>query len=306
MRQHSRETLFLRGAGATLLASTALSCAPADDGSTGDSTHPVGMVSQAATGTFYQLGFETDPEYIPEKTVVLTFDDGPDYTNTAKVLDILKAEDVPAAFFINRNNWSDLADSAMQDLVKRMVDEGHELANHTYHHWSIGDQAAHAADNPKAPQQDLTAEEVEAEISGVEEIVDQIFGAGKQRLTLFRAPYGEPFQSGEGAKNYDLAADVVAAHAVHIGWNIDSKDYDPGLCTGEKCAFDNIKAALESGGRGIILMHSVQATEAAALGDTIAYLKENRRAGGVRAVRLRLGPPRRWHRGRLRWRGHAR
>lgn len=62
------------------------------------------------------------------KTVYLTFDDGP-CKSTGKILDILKEEEVPAAFFVIASE-KDYA----PEMYRRIVEEGHVLANHTYSH----------------------------------------------------------------------------------------------------------------------------------------------------------------------------
>ena len=63
------------------------------------------------------------------RCVALTFDDGPDARSTPALLDLLRDERVPAAFFcIGRNI------SAQPELAARIVREGHLLANHTYSH----------------------------------------------------------------------------------------------------------------------------------------------------------------------------
>ncbi|MBQ8432256.1 MAG: polysaccharide deacetylase family protein [Clostridia bacterium] len=64
-----------------------------------------------------------------EKVVYLTFDAGYENGNIAKILDVLKEEEVPAAFFILGNLIT-----KNTDLVKRMVEEGHTVGNHTVHH----------------------------------------------------------------------------------------------------------------------------------------------------------------------------
>lgn len=73
---------------------------------------------------------------LQERTIALTFDDGPgEYTND--LLDILAANKAKATFFVSSNNngkgeidrtekWS--------DVIKRMVDEGHQVASHTFDH----------------------------------------------------------------------------------------------------------------------------------------------------------------------------
>jgi peptidoglycan/xylan/chitin deacetylase (PgdA/CDA1 family) len=63
------------------------------------------------------------------KEVLLTFDDGPNPETTPQVLDILKRENVPAAFFLV-GRWV----ASYPDLVRREAAEGHALGNHTWHH----------------------------------------------------------------------------------------------------------------------------------------------------------------------------
>lgn len=64
----------------------------------------------------------------PGRTIYLTFDDGPS-SQTEKILDILKENDIKATFFVV-GQTSRLA----QDMMKRIVDEGHTLGIHTYSH----------------------------------------------------------------------------------------------------------------------------------------------------------------------------
>lgn len=65
-----------------------------------------------------------------EKIVALTFDDGPHQTYTPQILDVLAKYHAKATFFV-------IGEHAEQYpyLIKRQVDEGHEVANHTYHHY---------------------------------------------------------------------------------------------------------------------------------------------------------------------------
>mgnify|MGYP002236232878 CR=1 FL=1 len=64
-----------------------------------------------------------------EKVIYLTFDAGYENGNTPSILDALKKHQVPAAFFVVGNYLE-----TSPDLVKRMISEGHIVANHTYHH----------------------------------------------------------------------------------------------------------------------------------------------------------------------------
>ena len=64
-----------------------------------------------------------------EKVIYLTFDAGYENGNTEKILDALKKHGVHAAFFVVGNYLE-----TSPELVKRMVNEGHIVGNHTYHH----------------------------------------------------------------------------------------------------------------------------------------------------------------------------
>ena len=72
----------------------------------------------------------------PTKMVALTFDDGPTRQFTSKVLNILADHNVPACFFL----IGELV-RRHPDLVRRMLEEGHEVGNHTFDHYSAGTQS---------------------------------------------------------------------------------------------------------------------------------------------------------------------
>jgi len=63
------------------------------------------------------------------KVVALTFDDGPYSPYTEQILDILQERNVPATFFLVGSNAA-----KYPQLVRRIVDEGHQIGNHTYTH----------------------------------------------------------------------------------------------------------------------------------------------------------------------------
>ena len=67
-----------------------------------------------------------------QKRIYLTFDSGYENGCTEKILDVLKAHHVPAAFFLVGNYVE-----RNPDLVKRMISEGHIVGNHTMHHYDM-------------------------------------------------------------------------------------------------------------------------------------------------------------------------
>ena len=79
-------------------------------------------------GGYYIDHTHTDPN-ADDKVVYLTFDAGYENGCTAQILDILQKHDVKAAFFLVGNYMERNA-----DLVRRMVEEGHIVGNHTMHH----------------------------------------------------------------------------------------------------------------------------------------------------------------------------
>ena len=97
---------------------------------------PIGNASAAQLAKF-------DAAYMgdtTEKVIYLTFDAGYENGCTGKILDVLKKHDVPAAFFLVGNYIQ-----TNPDLVRRMVQDGHIVGNHTMHHYDmskISDRAA--------------------------------------------------------------------------------------------------------------------------------------------------------------------
>lgn len=63
------------------------------------------------------------------KSLVLTFDDGPDVRYTPLLLNLLKYQNIPATFFIVGNHAK-----AHPELIRRMLSEGHTVGGHTMAH----------------------------------------------------------------------------------------------------------------------------------------------------------------------------
>ncbi|MFE9825599.1 bifunctional polysaccharide deacetylase/glycosyltransferase family 2 protein [Streptomyces sp. NPDC005791] len=103
---------------------------------------------------------------VPDKTIVLTFDDGPDPEWSEKVLDILEENDVPGTFFLVGSMIS-----RYPDVVRRMVDEGNEVGVHTFTHVDLSYQSEARVKREIAQTQLALA------------------GAAGITTTLFRAPY---------------------------------------------------------------------------------------------------------------------
>jgi peptidoglycan/xylan/chitin deacetylase (PgdA/CDA1 family) len=218
--------------------------------------------SCATPGPTPALGFDNQPSYIPNDTVILTFDDVPDVTNTAKVLDILKARGIHATFFVNTMNYG-----GPLSLVQRMHDEGHTVANHTDKHCCMANCSCPGA-VCQDDEQSIVA--VETAIAGLN---------GIPRPTLFRDPYGVPDQPSSCTPADQATSDaIVAKHAVNIGWNFDSGDSD-GI-TDPTALYNNIVMQIQTPGAqgaswGVMLAHAVLAQTVQALPMVLDYLQGN-------------------------------
>lgn len=133
------------------------------------------------------------------KLVALTFDDGP-AAETNAILDILKEQNVQAAFFtIGKKS------TANPELVKRWHNEGHVIGNHSYNHGFNFDWQS--------------ARTMGAEIEQTNSIIHSLIG---KKPKLFRPPYG--------VTNPNLAKAIKQAGMFSIGWSIrsfDTKANDP-------------------------------------------------------------------------------
>jgi cellulose synthase/poly-beta-1,6-N-acetylglucosamine synthase-like glycosyltransferase/peptidoglycan/xylan/chitin deacetylase (PgdA/CDA1 family)/spore germination protein YaaH len=101
-----------------------------------------------------------------EHQVAVSFDDGPDPQWTPKILDILKGANVKAAFFLVGANAE-----RYPKLVRRIVDEGHEIGNHTYYHPNLAL---------------CWPEHIRLELNATQLLLETITG---RATTLFRPPY---------------------------------------------------------------------------------------------------------------------
>ena len=133
--------------------------------------------------------------------LALTFDDGPDPRWTPAILDILKQEQVPATFFIIGKNGQ-----AYPDLVNRIVNEGHELGNHTFTHPNLGE---------------IPLSLTELELNATQRLIESVTG---RSTVLFRPPY---FGDAEADKPQEVEPALVAQNLGYlmVGVRIDPDDW---------------------------------------------------------------------------------
>ena len=174
-----------------------------------------------------------------EKKIALTFDDGPDPLYTPKILDILAKEKIPATFFALGS-----AVTKHDEIAKRIVSEGHVLANHTFTHSDL----------------DLISpEQAEQEITQTQRIIR---AATSHNPSYFRIPYG-------GNDDESLRDDVRAIlEAQKLGYTVSSYQFDSndwGFTEGKKAVLPSF-----NGTSKVVLLHDGGGNR----DDTIAYLKQ--------------------------------
>ena len=166
-----------------------------------------------------------------EKVIYLTFDAGYENGCTARILDVLKDHNVPAAFFLVGNYIEKNA-----DLVKRMVEEGHIVGNHTMHHYDMSK---------------LTDKEAfSKELTELEELFKQT--TGKELPKYYRPPQGT-YSQDNLVMARDMGYKTVFWSLAYVDWNNDAQP------TAEQ-AFSKLLPRIHNG--AVVLLHSTSATNA--------------------------------------------
>ena len=191
--------------------------------------------------------------YSPEaknKKVYLTFDAGYENGNVEKILNTLRENNVPAAFFILSNLIK-----TCPDLVRRMADEGHTVCNHTSSHKDMSKVS--------------NVEDFEQELTDLEKLYKE--ATGKEMSKYFRPPEGkfsENMLSFANEKGYKT-----------IFWSFAYADWDNNKQMSKSAAKAKIMDNIHNG--SVILLHPTSATNAAVLGEVIAELKASGYAFGT-------------------------
>ncbi len=129
------------------------------------------------------------------KKVALTFDDGPDVYYTPQILEILKQNNVKATFFI-----VGLRAQAHPEMVRRMVNEGHSIGNHTWDHPLLSK---------------LPPDRVKEQVQKTEQLLYKITGFN---TAMFRPPYG--------STTPQITNEISSLGYKMIDWSIDTRDWD--------------------------------------------------------------------------------
>ncbi|NML51926.1 polysaccharide deacetylase family protein [Streptomyces sp. R302] len=155
------------------------------------------------------------------KCIALTFDAGPG-KDTPHLLDVLKEKRVPATFFLLGHKHVD----RYPKVVKRIADEGHEVANHTWSHQILTD---------------LDENEVREELSRTQDAVEKITG---RKPVLMRPPQG---------RTDSMVSDVSKELGLaQILWSVTAKDYST-----TDSALIRQRVLDQAHRDGIILLHDI-------------------------------------------------
>ena len=194
-------------------------------------------------GTFVQP--DTD-----KPVIYLTFDDGPSH-NTEQVLDILKANNIKATFFVVNSNIT-----GSEELYKRIVEEGHTIGIHTYSH-----------------QYKTIYNSVEDYLADFEKMFTKVYELTGVKPSIFRFAggsinvYNQDFYM-------ELTAEMLRRGFTYYDWNVSSGD------AGETYTAAQIQSAVINGvgskQKSIVLMHdsSTKYATVAALQGIIDHFSE--------------------------------
>lgn len=173
-----------------------------------------------------------------EQVIYLTFDAGYENGCTAKILDTLKAHAVPATFFLVGNYIQ-----RNPDLVRRMVEEGHTVGNHTMHHYDMS-----KISDPAAFQKEL--EDLEALFREA---------TGQEMEKYYRPPQGVYSES--NLRNAQaLGYRTVFWSLAYVDWKNDDQP------TAE-AAFAKLIPRIHPG--AVVLLHSTSQTNAQILDELL-------------------------------------
>ena len=176
------------------------------------------------------------------KCLYLTFDCGYENGYTSKILDVLKEKNVNAAFFCTLPQVKE-----NPDLIRRMIDEGHIVGNHSVTHPSFAE---------------ISTEKIKEEILGMEKYLKENFAYSEP---YFRFPKGE---YNENALNV-----VGSLGYTSVFWSLAYADWDLNNQKGTDFAYETVVSRLHPG--AVILLHSVSPDNANALAQIIDKARED-------------------------------
>ena len=178
-----------------------------------------------------------------EKVIYLTFDAGYENGCTAKILDVLQKHQVKAAFFLVGNYIE-----KNEDLVRRMVKEGHIVGNHTMHHYDMSKLSDKAS--------------FTRELTDLEALYKTATGMDMPKF--YRPPQG--IYSEENLRMAkELGYKTVFWSLAYVDWNNDAQP-------SREQAFSKLLPRIHNG--AVVLLHSTSQTNAEILDELLTKWEE--------------------------------
>ena len=205
------------------------------------------------------FGFEhfKELDFLRDKEVVLTFDDGPWPVNTPSVLKTLENECTTGIFFpIGKHATYE------PELLKKVYAAGHTIGSHTWSHANL---------NNKKLSEDQRKEEIEKGLSAIKWALGGISPAPFFRFPALQHPP-------------EMVTYLGTRNIAIFSCDFDSFDFK---ASKPQTVIDNVMRKLDKLGKGIILMHDFQKHTAEALPDLLKRLKD----GGYKVVAMRAKAP---------------
>lgn len=235
---------FYLGHGAGYLFAPPPAVTASADGNWGLSFQQEGKPPVANANADYLAGFNAHyADITDEKVIYLTFDAGYENGNTAAILDALKKHQAPATFFLVGNYIE-----TSPDLVRRMVDEGHIVGNHTYHHPDMSKIA--------------TKEAFQKELTDMEAAYEQVIGQPMKRY--YRPPQGK-YSEANLKMAQDLGYHTFFWSLAYVDWYEDKQP------TRDE-AFKKLIGRIHPG--AIVLLHSTSKTNGEIMDELLTKWEE--------------------------------
>ncbi len=178
-----------------------------------------------------------------EKKIYLTFDCGYENGNSPVILDALKKHNAPATFFVVGH----FLESA-PEIVKRMVEEGHTVGNHTYHHYDMS-----KISDPAVFQKEM----------------DDVRALFKETTGTEMAMYYRPPQGKYSEENLQMAKDLGYStffwSLAYVDWNVDAQpDHEEAL--------SKLTGRIHPG--AVVLLHNTSKTNGEILDELLTKWEE--------------------------------
>ncbi|MEO6540041.1 MAG: polysaccharide deacetylase family protein [Ferruginibacter sp.] len=176
-----------------------------------------------------------------KKEIAISFDDGPATDHTKEILQVLKIENIKAAFFCIGSRIT-----GNEHILKQIQEEGHIIGNHSYSHHFWFDM--------------YSAKKMQADLKLMDGEMERVTGL---KPKLFRPPYG--------VTNPNVKKAILKGGYIPVGWSVRSLDT---VIKDQDKLLDKINGAIEPG--AVFLFHDTSKTTLQVLP---AFIKEVKKRG---------------------------